>query len=286
LTHQGQVVQARQDLEQSLAQPTNQVFPYLPDPTTFNLAYLALVLWYLGYPDQALRQINDAYQQAKSQPDLVSRVAVTAWLTWLSYWLGDRARVVQYAQEAIEASTQYDLRYWQTVIRFYQNWAMLKQTESRTIIANMRQALADFLTTGAHLNLSAYLIVLAEAYQEYGQLEAGLETIDKAMEHIDQTGEYLLEPEVYRLKGELLLALPGAHQVQAEACFEHALAVARNQQTKSLELRAAISLSRLWQRQGKPEAAYLLLADIYNWFSEGFETEDLKAAKALLAKLK
>jgi DNA-binding SARP family transcriptional activator/predicted ATPase len=288
LTHQGQVVQARLCLEQSLAQPTDQVFPHIPDLTGFNLSYLALVLWFLGYPDQALRQMNEAYRQARSQPDLVSRAAVTVWTTWLHYWLGNRPLVVQYAQEAIEHSTKYDLRYWQTVVRFYQNWAVLKQTGSRTTIANMRQALADFFATGAQLNLSAYLIALAEAYLEYGQIEPGLETIEQAIEHIVRTGEHLLEPEVYRLKGELLLAQSGDHQADAEACFKHALTITRDQQTKSLELRVAISLSRLWHSQGassKREAARQLLTEIYAWFTEGFDTPDLKEANALLEAL-
>jgi predicted ATPase len=118
-----------------------------------------------------------------------------------------------------------------------------------------------------------------------GQPEAGLTTIAEALTLADTTEEGFYEPELYRLKGELLLQESLDHQVEAEACFHHALDIARNQQAKSLELRATTSLARLWQQQGKCQEAHDLLAPVYHWFTEGFDTADLQDAKALLEVL-
>ncbi|HSX77531.1 MAG TPA: hypothetical protein VLQ80_03005, partial [Candidatus Saccharimonadia bacterium] len=135
---------------------------------------------------------------------------------------------------------------------------------------------------GIELDRPRYLAHLAEAYGEVGQTEEGLTVLAEALAVVDKTGERYWEVEIHRLKGELLLALSAEKHAEAETCFHQALAIARHQQAKSLELRAATSLSRLWQRQGKRAEAYELLAPIYGWFTEGFDTPDLREAKALL----
>ena len=127
--------------------------------------------------------------------------------------------------------------------------------------------------------------MLAEAYGESGQAEEGLRLLVEALTTADQQGMHLWEPELYRVKGELLLRQTVPDAPEAESCFRQALDIARCQEAKSLELRAAISLSRLWQRQGKRAEAYELLAPIYGWFTEGFDTVDLQDAKALLEEL-
>jgi len=138
---------------------------------------------------------------------------------------------------------------------------------------------------GAGLGVSYFFAVLAEAYGKAGQAEAGLRLLAEALAHVDHTGERHFEAEVYRIKGELLLQQAIPDTPQAEACFLQALAVAQRQQTKSYELRAAVSLSRLWQRQGKHVEARQLLAEVYGWFTEGFDTVDLQEARALLEEL-
>jgi predicted ATPase len=139
--------------------------------------------------------------------------------------------------------------------------------------------------TGQRGSLSAYHARLAEAYGGIGQAEKGLSLLVEALAHVGTTEERYSEAEVYRIKGELLLrqAIPDAPQ--AEACFQQALAVAHHQQAKSWELRAATSLARLWQRQGKRADAHALLAPISGWFTEGFDTADLLEAQALLEAL-
>lgn len=127
--------------------------------------------------------------------------------------------------------------------------------------------------------------MLAEAYGEDGQAEVGLGLLAEALAHVDRTAERYWEAEIYRLKGALLLRQAVPDAPQAEACFQQALTVARGQQARAWELRAALSLSRLWQQQGKQTAAADLLARLYGWFSEGFDTPDLQEARALLEAL-
>ena len=130
-----------------------------------------------------------------------------------------------------------------------------------------------------------FLTLVAEAYGQGRRYDEGLAMLEEALALVDQSEERYWEAEIHRLKGALLLARSAAQQMEGEACLQTALAVARRQQAKSLELRAAVSLSRLWQRQGKCTEARKLLAPIYGWFTEGFDTADLQEAKALLATL-
>jgi predicted ATPase len=148
--------------------------------------------------------------------------------------------------------------------------------------------------TGSRLTNSIHLSILAETYGRMGQVEEGLTTLDEALAIAHRGGEHFYEAEIHRVRGGLLLRCiepvemmraEAKAEAEAERCFQHAIEVARKQQAKSLELRAAMSLSRLWQKQGKREEARQLLAAIYGWFTEGFDTPDLKEAKALLEEL-
>jgi predicted ATPase len=150
----------------------------------------------------------------------------------------------------------------------------------------MRQGLAAWQATGQELGRPTFLVLLAEAYGKVGQSEAGLSMIAEALALMDKIGECGQEAELYRLQGELLLARSVGHDTEAETSFHQALDIARRQQAKSLELRAATSLSRLWQQQGKRTEAHALLAPIYDWFTEGFDTADLQEAQALLDELR
>jgi predicted ATPase len=159
----------------------------------------------------------------------------------------------------------------------------------------MRQGLETLQATGATADWLWLLPLLATAYGNVGQVEAGLTLLAEALETIDTPGQRLEEAGLYRCKGELLLKLADPNHcrqagdqtltAEAEACFYQALAIARHQQTRALELRAALSLSRFWQHQGKCAAAYQLLAPICDWFTEGFDTADLQEARALRTAL-
>ena len=146
----------------------------------------------------------------------------------------------------------------------------------------MREGLEVFRATGAQTGVPLRLAALADAYRSMGQIDEGLMLLAEAQALIHNSGECAAEAEVYRLRGELLLARTVKHDAEAETCFLQALNVARQQQAKSWELRAATSLARLWQHQDKRTEAHGLLAPIYGWFTEGFDTADLREAKALL----
>ena len=167
---------------------------------------------------------------------------------------------------------------WGTILR---GSALVAQGEWAEGLAQMRQGLAAYLAR-ARLPWLLFLGLLAEAYGRAGQVEEGLRALDEALEAMQTTEESFYEAEVYRLKGELLLQQSAEHQGEAEESLQQALTVARRQQAKSLELRAAMSLGRLWQHQGKIEHAHQLLTGVYSWFTEGFDTADLQEAKALL----
>ncbi len=182
-------------------------------------------------------------------------------------------------------STEQRFPHWLAYGTILRSWALTTQGEGAEGIAQMRQGLVARRATGAELNRPYFLALLAEAYGKVGQPEEGLTVLIEALVIVNNTGVRDWEAELHRRKGELLLIQQGQKVGEAEECFRKALDIARRQQAKSLELRAAMSLSRLWQQQGKQEEAHQLLAEIYGWFTEGFDTADLKEAKALLEDL-
>ena len=168
---------------------------------------------------------------------------------------------------------------------YWQGWALAMQGEGATGLAQLRQSLAAMVAMGQERERPVCLVLLAEATGHVGQIEEGLRLLAEARTALEANGQGDLLAEAYRLQGELLLrqAIPAA--AQAEACFQQSLAIARRQQAKSWELRAATSLAHLWQRQGKHAEARDLLTPVYGWFTEGFDTADLQNAKALLEAL-
>jgi predicted ATPase len=159
------------------------------------------------------------------------------------------------------------------------------QGQGEAGLAQLRQGMAAILATGQEVSRPLWLVLLAEAAKHVGQVEEGLRLLTEALTAFEVSGRCDMLTEAYRLQGELLLRQAVPDAVQAEACFQQALTIARHQQARSWELRAATSLARLWQQQGKRTEAYDLLAPIYGWFTEGFDTADLQDAKALLEAL-
>ena len=169
--------------------------------------------------------------------------------------------------------------------RILRGWALAMQGVAFEAVAQIRQGWAVYPGVGPKLMQPYFLSVLAEVYGQAGQPEAGLQAVVEALTLVETTEERWWEAELSRLKGTLLLQLPTPDVDQAGDCFQQALDVARRQQAKALELRATLSLSRLWQQQGKREAAQQVLAPVYGWFTEGVDTADLQEAKALLEAL-
>ena len=202
------------------------------------------------------------------------------------HWL---RREVQAAHARFEAAlalaTEHGFVEWVPFAMNERGWTLAAQGHYEAGIAQMRQGIAAQQATQTRVALPRLLARLAEAYGNSGQVEAGLGVLAEALAIVDTTGERRNEAELYRLQGELLLRQAVPDAPQAEACFQQALAAARRQEVRSWELRAAMSLSRLWQQQGKRDAARELLTPIYGWFTEGFDTADLQEARALLEDL-
>jgi predicted ATPase/class 3 adenylate cyclase len=286
----GEFVPARAHLEQALAlagsqQDRAQTFIAGEDTRVSWLGFVAFILWVLGYPDQALTRSHEmlTYAQGLSHAYSLSRALSHAGT--LHRLRREWSTAQERAEAALAIRTEQELGRSMGVLTLDRGAALVAQGQGEAGMAQMHEGLAAIRATGQGLGLSVHLTRLAEACGKSGQAEAGLRLLAEALVHVDHTGERYYEAEVYRRKGELLLqqAIPDAPQ--AEVCFQQALAVARRQEAKSLELRAATSLSRLWQQQGKRQEARDLLAPIYGWFTEGFDTADLKDAKMLLDEL-
>ena len=245
-------------------------------------SYLAWELWQLGYPDQAIHHSQAALTLAQevSHPQTLAYALV--WRAILHQHRREAPAAIEQAEAATTLATEQGFAYWLARGTVLHGWALAMQGQAEQGIAEMRQGLTADLATGAKVMQPYYLGLLAEAYGEGGHSEEGLPLLAEALAVMDNTELRYYGAELYRLKGALLLrqAVPDASQ--AEACFHQALDVARAQQARSLELRAAMSLARLWQQQGKRQDARDLIAPVYDWFTEGFDTADLQEAKALL----
>jgi DNA-binding winged helix-turn-helix (wHTH) protein/predicted ATPase len=309
----GEFGAARTHLEQSLTlyeaqrHHSPEFFYGGTERRVVGLSFVALVLWHLGYPDQA-RQKSAAAQTLAQEVSHPFSVAGVRALTAMTHQLRrERALTQEWAETALALAREHGFPLWIAQGTVLRGWALAEQGQGKEGNAQIRQGLAAYRATGAEWVRSFFLLLLAEAYKNAGQIEEGLSALTDALTVIDKTGERFYEAEVYRLKGTLTLqsraslgqvktgqdksedtgprSLIPDPQTEAEACFHKAIEIARKQQAKSLELRASTSLARLWQIQGKREEAHNLLAVVYGWFTEGFDTKDWQEAKALLEEL-
>jgi tetratricopeptide (TPR) repeat protein len=248
---------------------------------------LALALWTLGYPDLARRRCEEGVTLAQqlAQPFNLT----VAFNQWLRLQHLCRTLHLPLAMERAETSrrlaTEHGFVQQMANETFRQGLLLAQQGLHTEGIAQMQQGWAAYRATGANVRQPMYLAPLAEAYGQAGQVDEGLQVLAEALVYVEQAGERWWEAELHRLKGELLLIQSSDNRAEAASCFQQALTLARHQQAKSWELRAATSLARLWRQQGKHADAYELLAPVYGWFTEGFDTADLQDARALLAEL-
>jgi len=255
------------------------------DLGVFFLAYMTRPLWLLGYLDQALQRSHEALTLAQ---DLAHPFSLAYALTFAA-WVHQLRREGQAAQARAEAlcalAREQGFAFLLATGTMHQGWALAEQGQSIEGMVQIREGLAAYQATGAEVDRAYFLALLAEVYGQGKRNDEGLAVLEEALALMDPHASVMWEAEIHRLKGALLLARSAENQVEAEVCFHEALAIARRQQAKSLELRAAMSLGRLWQHQGKTEQARQLLAEVYAWFTEGFDTVDLKEAQALLKQL-
>jgi class 3 adenylate cyclase/predicted ATPase len=249
------------------------------DPGVCGLRHAAMTLWLLGYPDQALERSRDALGLAQKLSHPYSLVHALFYAAWVHQQRGDRQAVEERMEAAVTLATEQGFTRWVVQGSVLQGWLLAQHGKGQEGILKMRQG-ATVVREQSH-----FAAPLAEAYGNAGQAEEGLRVVSEELARVHKIGERFYEAELHRVNGELLLRRAVPDEEQAETCFEKAIDVARSQTAKSLELRAAMGLSRLWQRQGRRDEAEQLLGEIYGWFTEGFDTADLIAAKALLDEL-
>jgi predicted ATPase len=258
-------------------------------------------LWLLGYPDRAVASSQAALALAQQLAHPFSLIHALYWAAVLHHFRREAPQTRTDAETAITIATDQGFLQQLAQAMPMRGWALAESGQGEEGITQIHQGLAAYQATGATANRPYYLALLAKVSAQMGQCTEGLKALAEALATVAKSRVRWWEAELHRLKGELLLwqastrrrakgtrrRAKGTRQKRAEAetCFQQALAVARRQEAKSLELRAAMSLARLWQREGKRQEAHDLLAPIYGWFTEGFDTADLREAKALLAEL-
>ena len=247
---------------------------------------LAVALWLLGYPDQAVQKNRDAVGLATELSHPFSLVLALHSSTEVYQHRREPRFSRERAEEMIAVCDEHDVSpEYLALGAIRRGWAAVAEGRPDEGIADIQQGFAAVRAMGAKRTRSYYFALLAEVYGQTGQADQGLNALAEALEMIEKTDERWWEAEVHRLKGALLLSRPAQDTALAEECFNRAIAVAQGQSAKSLELRAATSLARLWRDQSRAAEASDLLAPVYGWFSEGFDTADLKDAKALLDDL-
>jgi predicted ATPase/class 3 adenylate cyclase len=249
------------------------------------LCRAAVDLWYLGYPDQALTRGTEALTLAQQLSHPASLAYVLYWLAFLYHQRRELQKTREWTDASMALSAEQGFGYWPPLGTILQGWMLSEDGEVTEGIRRIRDGLVALQASGNQIQRAYSLGLLANAHKQLGQIDEGLTVLDDALAAIDKTAGRWAEAELHLIKGELLMRQAASNLQQAEICFNQALAVARGQSAKSLELRAAMSLSRLWHMQGKRQEARKLLAEIYVWFTEGFDTADLKDAKALLDEL-
>ena len=252
------------------------------DLGVFFLAYMTRPLWLLGYPDQALRRSHETLTLAQELAHPFSLAYALTFAAWVHQFRREGQATQARAETLCALAREQGFAFLLAVGMATQGWALAEQGQSIAAIVQIREGLAAYRATGAEADRAYFLALLAEAYGRGKRNDEGLAVLEEALALMGHHTSVIWEAELHRLKGALLLAHSAEKQAEAEACFHQALAVARQQQAKSLELRAAMSLGRLWQHQGKTEHARQLLTGVYAWFTEGFDTADLQEAKALL----
>jgi class 3 adenylate cyclase/predicted ATPase len=281
---------ARQHLEEAIVHYTpdqrrTPVFRMGQDPGVGCRVHAALTLWLLGYPSQALAHLREALALAHALAHPYSLAFARCWAALVSQVCRDVAAVHEHAEAAVALATAQGFPYWAALGAISRGWALALQGQGEAGLVQVRQGITSLRATGGALGVPFSCTVLAEVCDHLSHPADGLQALAEAHTLMEQQEERWWEPEVYRLRGVLLLSQPGTPQAEAEAWLQRALDVARRQQAKSLELWAAMSLGRLWQLQGKRDEARQLLTPIYGWFTEGFDTADLQEAKALLEEL-
>lgn len=287
---QGEIVRCRELTEAGLALYDRGLhgslgLHYGHDPGVAHGLYSAWAIWLLGYPDQALRRAIEAVTLAEELAHPVSIAFAKCYLAVLRNSCGDYLAAAAEAAAAKSVSTAHHLALWLSVGTMMEGWARLGLGEWDAGIALFQQGVAGWQGTGARAGMTFFLVTLAEAYRKAGLPRKGMTVLDEAEALVEQNSEHYYEAELYRVKGELRFALVPQDHEGAEAEIRRAIEIARQQQARSLQLRATTSLFCVAQSRSRPQETRQLLFEIYRSFSEGFGTADLQLARAALEML-
>jgi predicted ATPase len=288
----GALPAARQHLEDGIARytPAQRRAPEFrigPDPGVACQANAARTLWLLGYPAQALTRLHEALALAHALSHSFSLAFARCWAALVSQLRRDVLSVHEQAEVAVVLATEQGFPLYAALGTSVRGWALAMQGQGEEGLAQLRQGVAAHRATGTATFIPYLCTLLADVYDHLGHTDDGLQVLAEAHTLMEQHDERWWEAEIHRLRGVLLLRQLGTSQAEeAETWLQRALDVSRRQEAKSLELRAAMSLARLWQQQGRYAEARDLLAPIYGWFTEGFDTADLQEAKELLEELR
>jgi class 3 adenylate cyclase/predicted ATPase len=260
-------------------------FRYAQDIRIVCFCYRVWTLLNLGYPKQAVEALKEmeALSNELLHPPSTALFLVTACI--LHYWCHDTEKIEENAHTLLASANQHGFVQWMYFGTFFLGWSQIEKESGEEQIAQLSQAAADWQANGNEVLFPFLRGVLADAYRTAGIAEKGLKAVNEALVKIEQTGERQEEARLHWLKGELLLIQNDRQGRQAEACFQQAVDIAHRYGAKYQELQAAVSLSRLWRARGRKKEAQSLLSEIYGWFTEGFDTQNLREAKALLDEL-
>ncbi|HEY6354515.1 MAG TPA: 6-hydroxy-D-nicotine oxidase, partial [Burkholderiaceae bacterium] len=287
--HLGRITEANEEFAQIITAHDPDQLLHLQESQGVNYAaharaWQAHVLWCLGYPQQALSRGLEAVRLVQDLDQPFNQSLVSAYLALLQQLRADEAVAREHAEEALALASKYQAPYYRAWASILVSYALALEQPNEERIGRLRASISEFKASRARLRLPYYLSLLAQTYGKAGRVEEGLACIDEALAEARAHNERWWDGELHRLRGELLL-MHGADASDVEAAMLRAIEIARSQQARSLELRATVSLARLWIAENRSDDARRQLSDLYAWFTEGFETPDLQAARLLLAHL-
>jgi predicted ATPase len=285
----GEFTSARTHLQRLLDLDTagnrllSAALPY--DPTISGRAWLSLTLAVLGYPDQAVAQAEKTLGDAMRLQHQNTQALVLSLRCSLGQYLRDDRAVARYSKALLGVAVERGFAYWAGLATYFQGWAQARTTDITAGIAEMRRGLAACQSTGAHAYVPYNLALLADMCRVANDPLLARALLDEALAQLGQTGARYCESELLCIDGELRLSMPQPDPGGAEVFFCRAIDLARQQNAKMTELRAATCLARLWAERGERRQGYVLLAPVYDWFTEGFDTRHVAEAKLLIDDL-
>jgi predicted ATPase len=290
LIHTGDIAEGRAHIDRTIAlydpmKHRRLATQFGQDVRVAALSFQSRAMWLLGYPEAALTGNDDALRDAREIGQVQTLMYALLWASWTHTWCGNYVSANAQLDEEIALADEKGAPYWKAYGMTFQGCVLAMTGRASGAIQIINSGIAALRSTGATQWIPSYLSHLGRAYSELGQFDESWRCIREAIAAVETTKERWCEADIHRTAGEIALLSPKPDTAKAEGYFDRALAIARAQQARSWELRAATSLARLWRDQGQRHQAQDLLAPVHDWFTEGFDTLDLKEAKALLDEL-